>query len=79
MYMNFDHCNTKDEVMRKQYEYNLDIDNLIEFCYTELNLTQQQTESLKDWQVYERQRLGRLARQRLAKLGFTYRVKPEIL
>jgi len=79
MYIDFSQCINKQHVLEKQAEYAIDIDRLIEFCYSELSLTEEQLNSLHDWQYHEQARLGRLGRQRLAQLGYTYRVKPQIL
>jgi len=79
MHIDFAQCTNKQQVLEKQADYAVDIDSLIEFCYSELSLTQEQLDSLHDWQYHEQARLGRLARQQLAKLGYTYRVKPEVL
>jgi hypothetical protein len=79
MHIDFTKCHNKQQVLEQQAEYAVDIDNLIEFCHSELNLTEEQLNNLHDWQYHEQARLGRLARQQLAKLGFTYHVKPEVL
>ena len=79
MYIDFSQCLNKQHVLEKQADYAIGIDHLIEFCYSELSLTQEQLDSLHDWQYHEQARLGRLARQRLAQLGYTYRVKPRVL
>ena len=79
MHIDFTKCHNKQQVLEQQAEYAVDIDSLIEFCYSELSLTEEQLNSLHDWQYHEQARLGRLARQQLAKLGYTYRVRPEIL
>lgn len=79
MYIDFGYCHNKQHVLEKQADYAVDIDSLIEFCYSELSLTQEQLDSLHDWQYHEQARLGRLARQRLAQLGYTYRVRPEVM
>ena len=79
MYIDFSQCINKQHVLEKQADYAISIDHLIEFCYSELSLTQEQLDSLHDWQYHEQARLGRLARQRLAQLGYTYRVKPQVL
>jgi hypothetical protein len=79
MYIDFSQCNNKHEVLDKQSQYNVDMDSLVEFCLTELSLSEKQLEHLHEWHTDEQERLARLARQRLSKLGFTYRVKPEIL
>jgi len=79
MYIDFSQCINKQHVLEKQADYAIEIDRLIEFCYSELSLTEKQLNSLHDWQYHEQARLGRLARQRLAQLGYTYRVKPQVL
>lgn len=79
MYIDFSQCINKQHVLEKQTAYAINIDNLLEFCHSELSLTDEQLDTLKEWQYHEQARLGRLARQRLAQLGYTYRVKPQIL
>ena len=79
MHIDFSKCHNKQQVMEQQAEYSVSIDSLIEFCYTELSLSEEQLNSLHEWRAKESERLGRLARQRLNQLGFTYHVKPEVL
>lgn len=79
MYVDFSRCQTKKEVLDTQAEYSVSADSLIEFCCEELSLTQEQLNILHEWRAAESDRIGRLARQRLSKLGYTYHVQPEVL